>query len=94
MKDRRQTHGFITLHIKSGDLKVYSGYHEESNSNFRDNEGSGILLDYHLQWGNFDNLTSQHIKFYTGMHYMYQLLYVLHEINSFCTSRMLDSIDQ
>ena len=44
--------------------------------------------------GTFDNLTSQHIKFYTGMHYMYQLLYVLHVINSFCTSRMLDSIDQ
>ena len=42
----------------------------------------------------FDNLISQQRKFYIGMHYRYQLLYVLNVINSFCISSMLYSIDQ
>ena len=44
--------------------------------------------------GTFDNLISQQIKFYIGMHYRYRLLYVLHVINSFCISSMLYSFDQ
>ena len=44
--------------------------------------------------GTFDNLISQQIKFFIGMHYRYQLLYVLNVINSFCISSMLHSIDQ
>ena len=44
--------------------------------------------------GTFHNLKSQQIKFYIGMHYRYQLLYVLNVINSFCISSMLYSIDQ
>ena len=44
--------------------------------------------------GTFDNLISQQIKFFIGMHYRYQLLYVLNVINSFCISSMLYSIDQ
>ena len=44
--------------------------------------------------GTFDNLISQQIKFYIGMHYSYQLLYVLNVISSFCISSLLYSVDQ
>ena len=97
MKDRRQTHGFSTPHIKSGDfiwlkfnLVIMRG-------------GTPIFLtmgDLDSWWaityngGTFDNLISQQIKFFIGMHYRYQLLYVLNVINSFCISSMLHSIDQ
>ena len=97
MKDRRQTHGFSTPHIKSGDfiwlkfnLVIMRG-------------GTPIFLtmgDLDSWWaityngGTFDNLISQQIKFFIGMHYSYQLLYVLNVINSFCISSMLHSIDQ
>ena len=49
-------------------------------------------IDYN--WETFDNLISQKRKFCIGMHYRYQLLYVLNVINSFCISSMLYSIDQ
>ena len=49
-------------------------------------------IDYN--WETFDNLISQQRKFCIGMHYRYQLLYVLNVINSFCISSMLYSIDQ
>ena len=97
MKDRRQTHGFSTPHIKSGDfiwlkfnLVIMRG-------------GTPIFMtmgDLDSWWaityngGTFDNLISQQIKFFIGMHYRYQLLYVLNVINSFCISSMLHSIDQ
>ena len=44
--------------------------------------------------GTFDNLISQQIKFYIGMHYSYQLLYVLNVISSFSISSLLYSVDQ
>ena len=44
--------------------------------------------------GTFDNLISQQIKFYIGMRYSYQLLYVLNVISSFCISSLLYSVDQ
>ena len=44
--------------------------------------------------GTFHHLISQQIKFYIGMHYRYQLLYVLNVINSFCIWSILYSIDQ
>ena len=68
-------------HIKSGDLKISSGYYEGSNSDFRDNGDLAPWWAITYSGGTFDNLISKQSKFYIGMHYTYQLLCV--ECNQF-----------
>ena len=94
MKDRRQTHGFSPPHIKSGTSKFNLVVMRGGIPIFVTMRDLASWWAITYNEGTFDNLISQQIKFYIGMHYRYQLLYVLIVINSFCISSMSYSTDQ